>query len=185
LGELATDARTTERTATQVASLAAESGYAVKVRRVVANHRKARLELTVRGERMLPFPYAKLDPKPRRGNRILEAYVDPELGNEGVTYVLESGAEGSVHVDHALEYNQDPGLLGELLAYRLTVEAQRRVRRAGLSRRELARRLCTSVPQLYRLLDPANTRKSIPQLLALLHALGCDVKLVIEDRGAA
>jgi len=157
----------------------------VKVLGVAVNHRKARLELRVPGGRILPFPFALLDPQPSRDDRVRQVRVDPELGREAVTFVLESGAEGSVHVDHALEYNQDPTLVGELIVYRLTVEAQRRVRRSGLSRRELARRLKTSVPQLYRLLDPKNTKKSLTQLLALLHSLGCDVELVIKDRNAA
>jgi len=47
-----------------------------------------------------------------------------------VTYALESGPEGVVHIDHALEYNQDPSYLAELLIHKLTVEAQRRVDRA-------------------------------------------------------
>jgi len=41
------------------------------------------------------------------------------------------------------------------------------------------------VAQLYRLLDPANTRKSLTQLLALLHVLDCEVKFVINPRTAA
>jgi len=91
--------------------------------------------------------------------------VDKELGNEAVTYILASGAEGTVHIDHALEYNQDPGMLAELLAHKLTVEAGRRAERSGLSRRELARRLHTSVPQLYRLLDrPTRARASVSSL---------------------
>jgi DNA-binding TFAR19-related protein (PDSD5 family) len=154
----------------------------VKISRVAINHRKAQLELTVRGGRAYPFPYAKLDPRPTSKNRIREAYVDPELGNEAVTFVLQSGDEGAVHIEHALEYNQDPAYLGELLTYQLTVEARRRIRGSGLSRRQLAGRLQTSLPQLYRLLDPKNTRKSIAQLLSLLHALGCDVKFRVEER---
>jgi hypothetical protein len=51
-----------------------------------------------------------------------------------------------------------------------------------LSRRQIAKRLKTSVPQLYRLLDPANTRKSINQLVALLHVLNCQVDLVVSRR---
>ena len=43
--------------------------------------------------------------------------------------------------------------------------------------RQIAKRLKPSVPQLYRLLDSANTRKSMSQLLALLHVLDCDVDL--------
>lgn len=157
----------------------------MKVREVNINNRKAQLELTTRSGRTLPIPYAKLAPRPTRTNRIREAYVDKELGNEAVTYVLESGAEGAVHVDHALEYNQDPSYLAELVIHKLTVEAQRRVDRSGLSRRELARRLGTSVAQLYRLLDPANTKKGLAQLLALLHVLDCEVRFVVTPRTAA
>src|SRR5205814_10069568 len=105
--------------------------------------------------------------------------------SESVTYILESGEEGSVHIDHGLEYNEDPSYLAELLIHKLTVEAQRRASRSGLSRRELARRLSTSVPQLYRLLDPANTRKSLGQLIGLLHVLDCDVRVVVSPRRAA
>lgn len=157
----------------------------MKIHRAAVNHRKAQLELSVHSGRILPVPFAKLDPRPTAKNRIRDAYVDPELGREAVTYVLESGDEGSVHIDHALEYNQDPAHLSELLIHKLTVEARRRVDGSGLSRRELARRLATSVPQLYRLLDPANTRKSFGQLVGLLHLLGCDVEVVVHPRDAA
>lgn len=151
----------------------------MKIRKVVANNRKGQLELLVRSGQVLPFPYAKLDPRPSPKNRIREVFVDKELGGEAVTYSLESGAEGSLHVDHALEYNQDPAILAELISHKLTVEAMRRVKSSELSHRELARRLRTSQPQLYRLLDPTNTRKSLAQLIALLHILDCGVELVV------
>jgi hypothetical protein len=157
----------------------------MKIHNVVVNNRKARLELVLRSGKSYPFPFAKLEPRPSSKDRIQKAYVDRELGNEAVTYVLASGAEGSVHIDHALEYNRDPKYLAELLAHKLTVEAVRRVQQSGLSRRELARRLNTSVPQLYRLLDLTNTRKSISQLIGLLQVLDCVVDLVVKSRKAA
>lgn len=157
----------------------------MKLRRVTVNNRKAQLELMVRSGKVYPVPFAKLDPRPTSSDRISSAYIDKQLGNEAVTYVLESGAEGAVHIDHALEYNQDPSYLAEILIHKLTVEAIRRVETAALSRRELARRLKTSVPQLYRLLDPTNTRKSISQLVVLLHVLDCDVELVVKTKRAA
>jgi predicted XRE-type DNA-binding protein len=64
-------------------------------------------------------------------------------------------------------------------------KAGKRIETAGLSRREIARRLGTSVPQLYRLLDPTNDAKSINQLIALLHVLGCEVDLKVRRRRAA
>jgi len=157
----------------------------MKIRQVRVNNRKAQLELVVRSGKVYPMPYAKLDPRPTIDDRIREAYVDRELGNEAVTYVLASGKEGTVHIDHALEYNQDPSHLAELLNHKLTVEARRCAEQSGLSRRELARRLNTSVPQIYRLLDPTNTRKSVNQLVGLLHVLGCEVDVVVTPRSAA
>jgi hypothetical protein len=47
------------------------------------------------------------------------------------------------------------------------------------------RRLGTSVPQLYRLLDPTNARKTINQLVSLLHVLDCDVELIVKEKSAA
>ena len=157
----------------------------MKLRRVTANNRKHQFEVTTRSGRSLPLPYAKVDPVPAPNDTVREVFVDRELANEGFTYRLASGAEGSVHVEQVLEYNEDPSYLGELLVYRLTLEAERRVGASGLSRRELARRLNTSLPQLYRLLSPANTRKSLSQLVALLRVLGCDVDIVVKERGKA
>ncbi len=83
-----------------------------------------------------------------------------------------------------LEYNRDPGLLRDRLLYALTLEAQKRLARSPLSRRELIRRLRTSPAQFYRLLDQTNYRKSIDQMLALLQALDCDVRLTVHAQTA-
>jgi hypothetical protein len=41
------------------------------------------------------------------------------------------------------------------------------------------------LPQLYRLLDPANATKSLNQMISLLHVLGCEVSVVVKKRKAA
>jgi DNA-binding phage protein len=157
----------------------------LKIRRVVVNQRKAQLEVVVSNGTVFPLPFSRLSPRPTAANRILEAYPDKELGREALTYVLESGAEGSVHLDAVLEYNQDPHVLSELLLHQLTVQARARIDQSGLSRREIARRLGTSLPQLYRLLDPANATKSLNAMISLLHVLGCEVSVVVKRRKAA
>ena len=110
--------------------------------------------------------------------------MDAELGREGFTYVLESGKEGTVHVEQVLDYNQDPSYLRDTLLYKLTIEAQKRVEASSLSKREIIRRLGTSATQFYRLLDQKNYRKSVDQLLSLLHVLDCDVDLVVRAKSA-
>jgi hypothetical protein len=153
----------------------------VKIVAVGASNRSRTFEVRTRaGSYRMPF--AVLDPSPSPRDRVRAVRVDPELGNEGFTYVLESGREGSVHLDSVLAYNDDPGLAAELVLYELSLEAGRRFERSPLSVREVARRLGTSQAQLYRLLDPKNTRKSLRQVLALLHVLGCAVEVRVRTR---
>lgn len=78
------------------------------------------------------MPYAVLDVAPSPEDRITDVTVNHELGNEGFTYQLASGLEGTVHIDHVLDYNQDPNYLANLVLYKLTVEAQHRLEKIQL-----------------------------------------------------
>jgi hypothetical protein len=151
----------------------------VKIESVVANNRRRTFEIRT-GNRVLDYPYARLRLKPDSRNRIVQVFVDSDLGDEAFTYVLESNEEDTVHLDAVLEYNQDPDYLRDLLLYKLTIEAQQRLAESELSKREIIRRLHTSASQLYRLLDQTNYRKSVGQMLALLHVLGCDVEVTVR-----
>ena len=157
----------------------------MKIRSVTSNNRRNEFSIVARSGASYSFPYVEADPQPNAEDRIEEVFVDKELGNEAFTYILESGAEGSIHIEQVLEYNEDPKYLAELLTYKLTLEAQEGIEESGLSMRQIAKRLKTSVPQLYRLLDTTNTRKSMSQLVALLHVLNCDVDLVVKKKVAA
>jgi hypothetical protein len=151
----------------------------VKISSVTANnHRHAFEVATPRG--VLLFPYAKADPAPTSDDPLTEIYVDAELGKEAFTFTLASGKEGSIHVEQVLEYNRDPGYMRDVLLYKLTLEAERRVAESKLSRREIIRRLGTSPAQFYRLLDPTNYRKSIDGLLSLLQVLDCEIEVVVK-----
>ena len=155
----------------------------MKITSVVANnHRRAFEVATRRGQ--WPFPYSKADPSPSPTDPIVELYIDPELAREGFTYVLASGAEGSVMMDHVLDYNEEPGYMRDLLLYRLTVETLERLEASPLSRREIIRRLGTSPAQFYRLIDPTNYRKTVDKMLLLLQVLGCEVDVVVRKRSA-
>lgn len=151
----------------------------MKVRSVAYNNRKKVFEVTT-AAKTLVFPYSKADPQPSPDDPVRGVAVDKEIGQEGFTYWLGSGRTGTVHVEQVFEYNQDPGYLRDLLLYRLTVEAQKRIDKSPLSKREIIRRLGTSAAQLYRLLDQTNYRKSIDRLLSLLQVLDCEVELVVR-----
>ncbi len=155
----------------------------MKIRSVKANNRRKAFEVRMHSK-TLSFPYIKAEPRPTTNDPVNEVSVDKELGREAFVYVLKSGLEGTIHTDQVLEYNQDPRYLRDLLLYKLTLEAQKRVEKSALSKREIIRRLGTSAAQFYRLLDQTNYRKSVDQVLNLLHVLDCDVDLVVKSKSA-
>lgn len=146
------------------------------------NRRRAFDVVTYRGRWL--FPYAKADPVPTPADPIAELHVDSEIGEEGFTYRLASGSEGTVHIEQVLDYNRDPAYMRDMLLHKLTLEARVRADASPLSKREIIRRLGTSPAQFYRLLDPTNYRKSVDKMLVLLRVLDCDVDLVVRERGA-
>jgi hypothetical protein len=154
----------------------------MKIRKVECNNQKKTFEVTTFSGRRFSYPYAKVSPVPDSENQAHEVYPDEDFGKEAFTYVLESGDEGTVHIDHLLEYSDDPEYMARLALHRLTVEARKRVDESPLSKREIMRRLGTSQAQLYRLLDPANYRKSMNQLVELLAAVDCEVEMVVRKR---
>ena len=153
----------------------------MKIHSVAQNNRKKTFQIKT-SKRTLQLPYSKVDPRPSISDPISKVFVDQELGREGFTYVLASGKEGTVHSEQVLEYNQDPNYLRDALLYKLTIEVQKRVAASPISQREMIRRLGTSATQFYRLLDQTNYRKSVDQLLSLLHVLDCDVDLQVRTR---
>lgn len=141
------------------------------------NNRRREFEIELPDRGVLPFPYHRAEPPPTRDDPIREFFIDPELGNEGLTYVLESGADGSVLADHVLEINRDPAYMRDLLVHQLTVEAVQRMESSPSGVRQLSRRLKTSPAQIYRLLDTTNYKKTVDRMLELLHVLDAKVEV--------
>lgn len=148
----------------------------MKIKQVTVNTRKKCIEIdTAKGSFALPF--GNLRVKPSQTNKIESIYIDKELADRAVTYTLTSGEEESVHLDDFLEYAQDFNYLRKNLLYRLTIEANELLQQVSTSKRELARRLHTSPSQLYRLLDTANYRKTLDQMVKLLAVLGYQIDI--------
>lgn len=155
----------------------------MKITKVRLNNRK-RVFVVSAGARHFEFPFSRLDHPPTASNRIVEAAIDPELGNEAFTYRLASGVEDSIHLDRVREYNRDPDYLRRRILFELTVKARRIFADGGPAKREVIRRLRTSPAQLYRLLDQTNYRKSIDEMIRLLSALDCRVRLTFDAKAA-
>jgi hypothetical protein len=155
----------------------------MKVSRVGVNTRQRAFHVRL-GRKTFRFPFVKADPAPTATDRVVRAWVDSQLGNQGFSFTLASGKEGSVLADQVLDYNRDPRLLRKLTLHELTARALQALEASSLSKREVIRRLGTSPSQFYRLVDPANYQKTIDQMLALLHVLGCEVEFTVKAQSA-
>lgn len=149
----------------------------MKILEVKLNNKKKSIDVLLSDKRVLTLPLSQLDLKPSAVNPIVEIFVDRELGGKGITYFLKSGKENSVPMDAFLDYNKDPEYLKKILLYKITLEAQSRLKKSSLSKNEITRRLKTSPSQLSRLLDPTNKTKTFDNMLKLLAVLGCEVEL--------
>ena len=98
----------------------------MKIRSVRHNNRKKMFEVGTSTKKLV-FPFSKAEPAPTTEDPVTDLSVDAEAGREAFTYVLHSRRTGTVHVEQVLEYNQDPTYLRDLLLYRLTLEAQKRI----------------------------------------------------------
>ena len=152
----------------------------MKIINIEFNNRKKVFEVTTKNNQ-LSFPYGNLEYIPSNENPLAKVWIDLELGKEAFSYLLKDGQEGTVHIDHILEYNRDPNYMTELLLYKMTIEAKRHLETTSLSNREIIRQLKTSPAQYYRLLDPTNVTKSINKMNSLLKVLGCEIDVIFKD----
>ena len=90
----------------------------MRIRTVSANNRKRAFEVTLPA-RSLSFPYAKAVPPPSAKDKVVRVFVDREAGRAAFTYTLQSGMEGTIHVEQVLEYNKDPDYLRDRLLYQI------------------------------------------------------------------
>jgi hypothetical protein len=151
----------------------------VKIRSVRADPRRRAFAVGIsRG--VLEFPWTEVDPVPSAADPVVEVAPDPELGREGFTFRLASGAEGTVHIDHVLRFVRDPDYQRRELLYALTNEVRDALAASRRTKRSVARQMGTSLAQVARLLDPADSRKSVDQMVRLLAALGRRLEVHVE-----
>lgn len=153
----------------------------MKIKNVEFNNRRKVFTVETANE-SFDFPYSKAEPMPVRGNYTKSAFIDKELGNEAFTYTLESGEEGSIHLDSVLEYNEDPDYMNDLLMYNLSLALKEAMEKSPISKREIIKRLDTSPAQLYRIIEPKASGKSLSQIFKLLYFLDYDLELVIKNK---
>ena len=115
-------------------------------------------------------------PASRSKGKVIEAAPDLEDGGHSFYFVMENGKKDYVPFDQPLHIVQNPSYVKEYTLFQMTKKLNEFIKAEGVSKRELARRLDTSLSQLTRLLDTTNYKKELSRLIEITAMLNYKFK---------
>jgi len=156
-------------------------------KKIEPNYRKRVLEITLqegRATKKYSLPFAVLgNMKVHSKNRFAGISVDRELGNQGVSFVLEDGSKGDFPADFVL-YHCDPTYDWAPLN-QLKKALKDKLESSQLSVRVIADALNTSPSQVVRLLEENKVSKHLIQLFRLADLAGYQIEFNLKKKKAA
>ncbi len=143
-----------------------------KFKKVIFDNKRRSFYLEYTSGLKVDCPYSALGIH----GKVTEAAPDDEVGEHSFYFVLESGKRDSVPYDQPLHIAQNPEYLKRQTLYEMTKVINELIRKGKVSKRELARRLGTSMSQLSRLLDTSNYKKELSRLIEIAAMLNYEFK---------
>ena len=143
-----------------------------KFKKVELDNKKRVFHLKYTSGLKLECPYSTLGIR----SKVIEAAPDTEAGRHSFYFILENGKKEFVPFDQPLHIAQNPEYVKEQTLYEVTKQIHEFIKKSKVSKRELARRLGTSLSQLARLLDTTNYKKELSRLIELAAMLNYEFK---------
>ncbi len=109
-------------------------------------------------------------------DKVVESGPDPEVGRHSFYFVLSNGKKDYVPYDQPLHIVQNPEYVRQQTLFEVTDRLNRLIEESKVPKRELARRLGTSLSQLARLLDTTNYKKELSRLIEIAAMLNYEFK---------
>jgi hypothetical protein len=108
--------------------------------------------------------------------KVKDAGPDSEAGEHSFYFVVESGKKEYIPYDQPLHVVQNPEYVKHETLYQMTKAINGFISKEKIPKRELARRLSTSMSQLSRLLDNTNYKKELSRLIEIAAMLNYEFK---------
>lgn len=143
-----------------------------KFKMVMFDNKKRVFHLEYTSGLKIDCPYFSLGIR----EKVKDAAPDREAGDHSFYFVLESGKRDYVPYDQPLHIAQNPEYVKQQTLYEMTKMINEFIREEKIPKRELARRLGTSMSQLLRLLDTTNTKKELARLIEIAALLNYEFK---------
>lgn len=143
-----------------------------KFKKVIFDNKKKVFHLEYTSGLKVECPYSALGIR----SLVIEAAPDIESGQHSFYFILNNGKKNYVPFDQPLHIMQHPEYVKQQTLFEVTKQLNKLIDRCGISKRELARRLGTSLSQLARLLDVTNYKKELSRLIELAALLNFEFK---------
>jgi hypothetical protein len=143
-----------------------------KFKKVAFDNKKKKFRLEYFSGLKVEIPYSALGIR----ERVTDAAPDCEVGEHSFYFVLENGKKDYVPYDQPLHIAQNPDYVKQQTLYEMTKAINEFIRKEKVPKRELARRLNTSMSQLARLLDTTNYKKELSRLIQIAAMLNYEFK---------
>jgi hypothetical protein len=143
-----------------------------KFKKVAFDNKKRIFHLEYTSGLKIDCPYSALGIH----DKVTDAAPDSEAGEHSFYFVLENGKQDYVPYDQPLHIAQVPEYAKEQALYEMTKTINELIRKGKVPKRELARRLNTSMSQLARLLDTTNYKKELSRLIEIAAMLNYEFK---------
>lgn len=143
-----------------------------KFKKVELDNKKRVFHLEYTSGLKIECPYSALGIQ----EKVVEAMPDSETRGHSFCFMLENGKKEFVPYDQPLHIVQNPEYVKQQTLYEVTKQLNEFIKLAKTPKRELARRLGTSLSQLSRLLDTTNYKKELSRLIELAAMLNYEFK---------
>ena len=134
-----------------------------KIKDVEFDNKKRLFHLEYTSGLKVECPYSALGIQ----GKVVEAAPDKEVGRHSFYFILENGKKGFVPYDQPLHIIQNPEYVKHQTLFEVTKQLNEFIVNENVSKRELCRRLGTSMTQLLRLLDTTNYTKELSRLIEI------------------
>jgi len=143
-----------------------------KFKAVTFDNKKRVFHLEYASGLKINCPYSSLEIR----EKVVEAAPDHEAGDHSFYFMLENGKKDYVPYDQPLHVVQNPDYIKQQTLFEMTKTINEFIRKEKVPKRELARRLNTSMSQLSRLLDTTNYKKELARLIEIAAMLDYEFK---------
>lgn len=148
-----------------------------KIKNVTFSNKTKEIEIEYTSKKKYSVHYGQLGIR----KNILKAWVDHETGNQSVGFEFEDGSLDYMPYDQPLALNKDPDYLLQDQIEHLVLELNESIKKKGISKKFIAKKLKTSENQIFRLLNPSILNKNLEQLYQIAFILNKQIEIELKD----